>query len=121
MYRSTRAKQFDQKTQMKIWNRDVARCVLCAAGYHMEEATDPLMLQIRDIMHIVPKSQGGLGIEQNGVVGCRFHHHMMDNGKDGRREEMLEICREHLRACYPDFDETQVVYDKWAGLRPAGG
>ena len=37
-------------------------------------------------MHIVNKSQGGLGIEQNGVLGCRYHHGLLDNGNKGLRK-----------------------------------
>ena len=65
-----------------------------------------------DIMHIVPKSQGGLGIEQNGVLGCRYHHTLMDNGNEGLRGEMLGYIEKYMKAIYPGWDKKNLVYKK---------
>lgn len=59
--------------------------------------TDSMQYSIKDIMHYIPKSKQGLGIEQNGVLGCRYHHHLLDNGSKGLREEMLKMAKEYLR------------------------
>jgi hypothetical protein len=80
-------------------------------GYEMEGA-EPYELSLYEMMHVVPRSHGGLGIEQNGVLGCIYHHRMMDNGSNGKRQEMLEICREYLKRAYPDYDFSNVVYKK---------
>jgi predicted restriction endonuclease len=69
---------------------------------------------IHDIMHIVNKSQGGLGVEQNGIEGCRWHHNMMDNGKHS--EELREIAKEYLRSHYPGWTEESVTYNKYKDL-----
>ena len=53
----------------EIINRD-GSCFFCQRGYHMESSTD-MRYRIADIMHIVPKSDSGLGVVQNGVVWCR--------------------------------------------------
>ena len=45
-------------------------------------------------MHIVPRSQGGLGVEQNGVLGCAGHHALMDNGNKGLRTEMIGMLED---------------------------
>lgn len=68
-------------------------------------------------MHYIPRSQGGLGIPQNGAVGCQCHHGMMDNGNNGKRQEMLEFFKEYLQRHYPDWDEKELVYDKWKFLK----
>ena len=68
--------------------------------------------RIRDIMHFIPRSQGGRGIEENLAVGCRYHHQMLDNGKDGHREEMLKIFEQHLRFRYKDWNREKLVYRK---------
>jgi hypothetical protein len=65
-----------------------------------------------DVMHIVNRSQGGLGVEKNGVIGCRYHHMMLDNGNKGNRAEMLEHIRKYMRAIYPEWDETELYYKK---------
>ena len=56
------------------------------------------------------------GIPQNGAVGCQYHHEMLDNGSKGKRDEMLEIFRSYLKDSYPDWDEKNLVYDKWKKL-----
>ena len=68
---------------------------------------------VPDIMHYINKSQGGLGIEENGVLGCRYHHGLLDNGNLGLRPEMLEIMKEHLMQQYPDWSKDKLVYKKW--------
>ena len=64
-------------------------------------------------MHFVNKSQGGLGVEENGVVGCQYHHGLLDNGHLGLRDEMLEMMETHLKSHYPDWDKSKLVYRKW--------
>lgn len=104
--------QFDRKTREQIWERDGGECIFCRLGYHME-CTDPVLYGIKDIMHYIPKSKGGLGIPQNGAVGCRYHHGLLDNGSKGLRGEMLELFREYLESRCPDWDADVLVYKKW--------
>ena len=66
-----------------------------------------------DIMHIVPKSQGGLGIEQNGVLGCRYHHTLMDNGNEDLRGVMLEYIEKYMQNLYPGWNKENLVYHKY--------
>lgn len=69
--------------------------------------------QILSVMHYIPRSAGGLGIPQNGAIGCQFHHNMLDNGNQGKRKEMLEIFRQYLQELYPEWNENELVYRKW--------
>ena len=112
-YRTKKNKkyQFDTKTREAIYWRDTG-CIFCQREYHMENK-EPLLYEIMDCMHYINKSQGGLGIPQNGAVGCRYHHGLLDNGNQGLRDEMLEIFREHLRQQYLDWNEDELVYNKW--------
>lgn len=109
--RQARLREFSAGERQKIHERD-GGCIFCAVNYHMEKATD-LGLQIKSIMHYIPRSKNGLGIKENGAVGCQYHHEMMDNGHEGRRDEMLNIFREYLKAHYPGWDEKDLVYSKW--------
>lgn len=104
---------FPKETIIRIAERDRHECLFCKIKYHMELSRSDMLLNIADVMHYINKSQGGLGIEENGVLGCRFHHSLLDNGKWGLRPEMLAIMREHLMQCYPDWDEKSLVYKKW--------
>ena len=107
----TRKCEFSKQSRLKIIERDRG-CIFCQRGYHMDE-TDGFGRELFEIMHYIPRSQGGLGIPQNGALGCKDHHMMLDNGNKGRREEMLEIFRDHLKRFYKDWDEKSLVYSKW--------
>lgn len=80
----------------------------------MPESKDELGLQIADIMHVVPRSAGGLGIARNGILGCRYHHQILDNGSQGLREEMMDMIKDYLRQKYPGWNEEEVTYNKWS-------
>jgi predicted restriction endonuclease len=69
---------------------------------------------ILDPMHIVNKSQGGRGVIENGVIGCRGHHHLMDNG--GYDKEMRTMAENYLKILYPGWTEESVTYSKWRGF-----
>jgi len=112
MNKRTKALRFTNETINKIIERDES-CLFCKNRYHMNKDYNDFRDTIFDIMHIVPKSAGGLGIEENGVLGCRYHHHMLDNGNNGLRNEMLEILEEYLKSIYNDWDKNELVYDKY--------
>lgn len=112
MKKRTRQLEFSPQTRKIIRQRDRNECVFCELRYHMEDATW-LGCSTQNIMHYIPRSQGGLGIEQNGVLGCQYHHDMMDNGNKGLRKEMLGILRGYLMGNYPGWNEEDLVYNKW--------
>lgn len=111
MKKHTRALQFTKKEKEKIYDRDYGACLFCRLGYHMDSTTE-LGYEIKDIMHYIPKSAGGLGIEQNGVLGCRYHHSLLDNGNKGLRSEMLETMKGYLEGLYPDWSKENLTYRK---------
>lgn len=114
MKRSRQAKmrEFSAKERKAIYERDGQQCIFCRMNYHMQGAT-PYGLYIKSVMHYIPRSRNGLGIQQNGAVGCQYHHEMLDNGKDGRRKEMMDLFHDYLKSHYPDWDENKLVYRKW--------
>lgn len=116
MPKYTKYLEFSQIERTAIKERDNYRCIFCQAGYKMPPAAVPEM-DITDIMHYIPRSSMGLGIRQNGAVGCRYHHHMMDNGSSGDRKEMLELFKSYLDEFYPDFADRDRKYDKWRFLK----
>lgn len=112
MKKRTRKLQFDTKTKKKIYIRDNGQCLFCRLGYHMY-CKDPMLLDILDVMHYKNKSAGGLGIPENGVLGCRYHHGLLDNGNKGLRVEMLERMGRYLKGVYPDWEEEKLIYQKY--------
>lgn len=111
-HKYTNKLRFDKNVRQRIYERDNGGCIFCHMGY-MNDCTSPMLLEIADIMHYIPKSKMGLGIEQNGAVGCRYHHHMLDNGNKGARQEMLERFEEYLKGIYPDWEKEKLIYRKY--------
>lgn len=109
--KSKRAKACEFSTDVKtaIMQRDKYQCLFCRLQKFGKSECD----WIQDIMHYVNKSAGGLGIEQNGVLGCRYHHQLLDNGNKGYRQEMLQYMREYLQSQYRDWREEDLYYRKY--------
>ena len=110
--KQAKAREFPPKVREEIKKRD-GGCIFCKMGYHMAAEAGYL----HSIMHYIPRSKNGLGIPENGAVGCQYHHTLLDNGNLGLREEMLEIFREYLQAYYPDWNEKELTYSKWDFLK----
>jgi hypothetical protein len=104
----TKACDFSAKNREIIKERDRG-CLFCRKRYRMERA-DQYNTSILEIMHYIPRSQGGLGIPQNAAVGCKYHHQMMDEGE--HRQEMRGIMRMYLMCMYKGWDERDLVYTK---------
>ena len=68
------------------------------------------------IMHYIPRSQGGLGIPENLADGCAWHHMLLDNGKDSRAE-MMKFFEYYLRLHYPKWNKDKLTYNKWGFLK----
>ncbi|MCM1233485.1 MAG: hypothetical protein NC489_25500 [Ruminococcus flavefaciens] len=111
MARAAGKLQFSAAARKRIRERDHGKCIFCAMGYHMEYISG--RFPGTDIMHFIPRSQMGLGMEQNGALGCREHHELLDNGNKGLRQEMLGHFEAYLRACYPGWDRDRLVYRKY--------
>ena len=112
----TKLLQFDTATKKKIYQRD-GGCIFCQMNYNMHpKFPNVIDCLILDPMHFIPKSKMGLGIEENGVCGCRWHHSLLDNGNKGLRPEMLEIMEAHLKSIYPGWNKKNLTYRKWSYL-----
>ena len=91
------------KVRARVMERDsidgTPICIFCGRTYGLQ------------IMHLIPRSQGGKGIEENLAVGCVFCHQELDNGKnpEGKRE----YFRAYLQATYPDWDEEKLKVRKY--------
>ena len=61
--------------------------------------------------HVVPRSHGGLGIEQNIITACRPCHDRLDNSV--HRQQMLQVAAAYLEQFYPGWNPQNLIYDKW--------
>ena len=109
--KQAKAKEFSPKIREVIKRRD-GGCIFCRMNYQMDKISW-FDSQLMSIMHYIPRSKGGLGIEQNGALGCQYHHSMLDNGHQGRRVEMLEMFKGYLQSHYDNWNEEELYYRKW--------
>ena len=98
MHKRTKACAISKKTKERVYKRDMGACIFCGAP-GLPEA------------HYIPRSHGGLGIEQNIITACRPCHDKLDNST--QRQHMLKKAAAHLRRHYPDWNEKDLIYDKW--------
>lgn len=113
MNKRTKSLQFPKEVRMELIQRDNG-CFFCKRGIHMTGSL-PGDRSILDPMHIVNKSQGGLGVLQNGVIGCRWHHTLMDNSE--YNAEMRTMAEDYLKILYPGWTPGSVTYNKWEGFQ----
>lgn len=78
--------------------RDNGRCVVCGA-YGIPNA------------HYIPRSLGGLGIEENIVTMCLDCHREYDHGT--KRKEYAERIIAYLDKHYPGFPDEKRIYNRW--------
>lgn len=71
-------------------------CILCGSNQALPEA------------HFIPRSEGGLGIEQNIMTLCRPCHQAFDTG--GRKAELRERARKYLKQHYPEWKEADLIW-----------
>lgn len=96
--RRTKALAIPPKVKVRVWERDGGRCVLCGTPQAAPNA------------HYIARSHGGLGIEENIVTLCLNCHYEFDFGD--HREDCAVAVREHLKSCYPDWNEGNLIYRK---------
>lgn len=94
----TKALAISAKVKKIVYERDGGRCVLCGSSQGLPEA------------HYIPRSAGGLGIEENVVTLCRKCHNRLDQTCE--RAELLERVKAHLDIWYPNFLDADRVYKK---------
>ena len=61
--------------------------------------------------HYISRAHGGLGIEQNIVTLAPDIHHEYDNGT--HQEEYGEKIKAYLQLHYANWNEKDLIYDKW--------
>lgn len=108
MAKSRRAKACDipWNVKIKVWERDNGCCVVCGNNYN-----------VMPNAHYIPRSRGGLGIEQNIVTLCtelteNKCHRKFDFGTAIEREYIGDKIREYLKSKYPDWKEEDLYYHK---------
>ena len=99
MHRRTKEVAIPQKVREAVEKRDNHRCIFCGS------------LNARGEAHIINRSQGGLGVEQNLVTVCPGCHFQMDNGQASKLFKEKAVA--YVKSLYKDWDAKDYVYDKW--------
>lgn len=97
MNKRTRACSIKAAVKKRVEERDGHRCIFCGKPGRGEA-------------HVIPRSHGGLGVEQNLVTACRECHFCMDDTVS--RPLFLELAKQHLKAFYPDWTPDAVIFKK---------
>lgn len=98
MHKQTKAVAISPEVKSAVHARD-GKCVLCGSIFGIPNA------------HYIPRSRGGLGIEQNIVELCPTCHYRYDNTPD--RPVIKEILRRYLQSKYQNWSEEKLIYRKW--------
>lgn len=99
MHRMTKLCKIHPLVREAVFQRDRERCIICGSNQGLPNA------------HYIPRSHGGLGVEENIVTLCPKCHHEYDNGN--YRKEYGILIRNYLKSKYADWDETKLIFSKW--------
>ena len=104
--KSTRTRACDIPKKVAVWERDGGCCVVCGSRYN-----------VMPNAHYVPRSRGGLGIEENVVTLCtnlteNQCHYKFDYGTAEERSAIGKKISKYLRSHYPGWSEDKLVYRK---------
>jgi 5-methylcytosine-specific restriction endonuclease McrA len=97
--------QIDRWTYKRVRERDGGCCILCGRPWYLQCA------------HYIGRAQGGKGIPQNLVMLCAKCHQDYDNG--AMRNDYGMAIRDYLKSWYPNWNEADLVYDKYEWLKVA--
>ena len=101
-HKQTKATEIPKTVKDAVYVRDGGRCVWCgrSGGYVFPEA------------HFIPRSKGGLGVEENILTLCRTCHDRFDNGDRADREKMRLRFIEYFKDHYPGWNQANLIYHK---------
>lgn len=104
----SKATDIPMKVKYKVFERDKGCCVVCGNNYN-----------VMPNAHYIPRSKGGLGIEENTVTLCteltkNKCHRKYDFGTKEEREKIGNIIKKYLQSKYENWNEEDLIYKKWS-------
>lgn len=100
MRSETKATQIPRSVKLAVWTRDGQRCAICGRAVPWTCAN----------AHIVRRSQGGRGVEQNVFTACPICHRDHDEGKYAKILQAQII--DYIKTLYPGWTRESVTYRK---------
>lgn len=105
--RRTKATDIPPEVRKAVEQRDSINgapcCIFCGSPNARGEA------------HVIARSQAGLGVERNVITVCRSCHQQFDEGQ--AKALYRERAKEYLKSKYPDWNEEDLVYNKWKDFK----
>ena len=101
-HKRTKETDISITVKMIVWNRDQHKCIFCGKLLPWNYAN----------AHFIPRSAGGLGIEENIFTACDNCHREQDNGLNTK--VYTDKAENHLRACYgSNWNIENLIYKKY--------
>lgn len=101
-HKQTKEKEIPKKVKEAVWKRDKHRCIFCKKEVDVFYAN----------AHFIPRSAGGLGIEENIFTACEDCHREQDNGQ--KTKEYDQKAKRYLRRIYgADWNIEKLIYKKY--------
>lgn len=101
-HNSTKQYEISVDVKIKVWERDRHECIFCHKKVDWRNAN----------AHFIPRSAGGLGIEQNVFTACDICHIEQDNGLN--TEKYDNDAKNYLKRIYGDeWSEKDLIYHKY--------
>ena len=94
----TKACDISKRVKEKVWERDNHCCVICGSTSAMPNA------------HFIPRSKGGLGIEENIITLCNDCHRKFDQSDE--RIQIKQYLQNYLEMKYPCWNISNLVFKK---------
>ena len=94
-----------QKVKKIVFERDNGCCVICGNSYNVMPNS-----------HYIPRSKGGLGIEQNIFTACtnlteNKCHLRWEQSKCTKKE--IKRVKDNFKKHYPNWNEKDLIYRKY--------
>ena len=100
-HKRTKATEIPMKIKEAVWKRDGGKCIFCNKDVDVFYAN----------AHFIPRSAGGLGIEQNIVTACEQCHHEQDNGLNTKEHD--QKAKKYLKSKYgAKWKVENLIYQK---------
>lgn len=101
-HKQTKEKEIPKKVKEAVWKRDKHKCIFCKKQVDVFYAN----------AHFIPRSAGGLGIEENIFTACEDCHREQDNGMNTKFYD--KKIEKHLKSIYgANWNKKNLIYKKY--------
>lgn len=97
----SKACEISKSVKQRVYTRDNESCIFCGKWVPESNAC----------CHFVPRSKGGLGVEQNIFTACSDCHRAQDNGLQTKKYD--DIAKTYLKKKYKDWNIKNLIFKKY--------